>query len=135
MDVAKSVSANFLLIPVDADGDGYYSVASGGNDCDDSDARAHPNQTMFFTTQRISGGFDYNCDTIETRQFPNIGNCAFMSGTCTLTPGWVSTVPPCGQAANQIIVRHTCPRPRVARQMPSGCNRAAKEALGVDLEK
>ena len=29
-------------VPVDGDGDGYYALATGGDDCDDQDPRTHP---------------------------------------------------------------------------------------------
>jgi hypothetical protein len=70
-------------------------------DCDDTDAMAHPNQTMFFNVQRKSGGFDYDCDnkiTKETPEYPGgvckycgtVGSCSTTSPTCADTTSTAS---------------------------------------------
>ncbi|MDB4982140.1 MAG: uncharacterized protein JWM82_2892, partial [Myxococcales bacterium] len=58
-------------------------------DCDDSDANAHPGQTMFFGVQRKSGGFDYDCDDKVVKFTPEYpgGSCKFCGavGSCDAT--------------------------------------------------
>ncbi len=44
-------------IPVDADGDGHASIESGGGDCDDTNASAHPG-----AIEDCSGSVDLDCD-------------------------------------------------------------------------
>lgn len=79
-----------VLCYADGDGDSYATLlanvrilCAGGSctsgetsripteaefDCDDSDPRAFPGQTSYFTTPRNIGGFDFNCDGAQTRQ-------------------------------------------------------------------
>jgi hypothetical protein len=61
----------------DADGDGAArdDAQCGGDDCDDSDARVKPGQTAFFDTPRASGGFDFDCDGVETTFVPTACGC------------------------------------------------------------
>ena len=44
---------------IDADGDGYYSKDSGGNDCNDGDATINPNAT------EVLDGVDNNCNEVK----------------------------------------------------------------------
>lgn len=84
----------------DQDGDGYKAKGvCGGTDCCDTDADAHPKQTMFFTSADACGSFDYNCDgTIETETTPNImcGGTGLLG--CTGGPGFTGN-PTCGATA------------------------------------
>ncbi|MBX7191882.1 MAG: putative metal-binding motif-containing protein [Sandaracinaceae bacterium] len=49
--------------------------APGVTDCCDFDPRAHPGQTSFFSSVNTCGGFDFDCDGVET-----IGLTAEQSG-------------------------------------------------------
>jgi len=44
------------VVPVDADGDGFFSVESGGQDCDDADDQVHPD------AEEICDERDNDCD-------------------------------------------------------------------------
>lgn len=103
---------------VDSDGDGYGGAAtvqrcgttapagyvSNANDCCDTDARAHPGQTIYYTATDACGSWDYNCSGgNETDHATGSGSCS-TSGTCSVsvglscsyTAGWVGTAPACG---------------------------------------
>ncbi len=68
----------------DGDGDGSPKVGPGccgapdPCDCDDNDGNVFPGQMMFFSVPRPfapSGDeYDYNCDSAETKQYPNDTN-------------------------------------------------------------
>lgn len=46
-------------------------------DCDDTDSRAHPGQTNYYTGQRNSGGWDYDCNGSEDkRTYSDATGCA-----------------------------------------------------------
>jgi hypothetical protein len=67
--------------PLDVNGHAYIT---NSDDCDDTDVRAHPGQTQFFNTQRNGGGWDFNCDSKEERQYkqvatPTCQNCGWSS--------------------------------------------------------
>jgi hypothetical protein len=85
-----------------------------GTDCCDDDFNAHPNQPLWFSGVRnVCGGYDYNCDGMETPQNTLLsgGNCApangdtancdesCQGGAMIPTPGWMSIIPGCGVTA------------------------------------
>ncbi len=92
----------------DADGDGFgddgttmrgcdepSGYVGRGGDCDDSDNRVHPDQTGFFSSPATGGGYDFDCDGAQTREFTR------AAGSCELTcpssaSGWSGAVPSCG---------------------------------------
>ncbi len=53
-------------VPVDADGDGYTSVASGGDDCDDT------NPAVFPGAAEVCDGIDNDCDGLIDDADPNV---------------------------------------------------------------
>jgi hypothetical protein len=88
----------------DADGDGFGNelgtIANGDavvgcsgapptgyvsddTDCDDMDANAFPGQSAWFTTQRIGGGWDYNCDGTDETEYTTYpyATCTYCNGT------------------------------------------------------
>ena len=111
---------------VDADGDGYtinpasfcgtsppsgYVSSSLGTDCCDSDANAHPGQTVYFTTTRIGcGGYDYNCAGGDEQQYTATFNVNFTSlivcGAGPAGGAWSAvTVPPaCGASGSWMLL-------------------------------
>lgn len=124
---------------VNADGDGYGAAATVSTtdigclagmqhslqtgDCCDSDNRAFPGQTMYFTSARaVCGGYDFNCVNGDERA-PVSNPTTISTGTCTnalgstcagstLTPGWAGAAPTaCGQMAtynNSCFVGQSC---------------------------
>jgi hypothetical protein len=106
-DSARSAPADDAASPdatpdcVDSDGDGAWLSLTGADcgpviDCDDSDPRVHPNQTEHFATARNIGGYDFDCDGVETRaNTEQGGQCGFEWFECKGT-GWMVTVPDCG---------------------------------------
>jgi hypothetical protein len=91
----------------DFDNDGYIAKACGGNDCDDTDFDAKPGQTAFPQDARNSGGYDYNCDNVITKD-PTLNrtvNCGVVFSACpTTAQGYfganAADVPQCGAAAS-----------------------------------
>ncbi len=96
---------------LDDDHDGYLvhgvpdADCEGPLDCDDQDEDAHPGQTEWFTEPRVSGGFDYDCDGVETPGLDTTGGstCYWDWFTCR-GDGWVNGVPGCGVQG----IWHTC---------------------------
>ena len=83
---------------VDNDRDGYPA----GVDCYDQNPDARPNQTLYFTTHRGDGSFDYNCNGAEeSPQSQDSVTTLPAIGCYTSRPsgeqGWVGSLPACGQ--------------------------------------
>ena len=89
----------------DQDGDGHSptdAACEGGfprDDCFDENPNVYPGQTMLFGVERGDGSFDYDCDEAETQEVTTLGTCA---PGCTLRPGWIGTIPACGQPGRLI---------------------------------
>jgi hypothetical protein len=84
-------------VDLDADDDGAEGALGTGDDCDDLDDSVFPGQVTFFSTARNDGTYDYDCDGLETMQFPSGFTCIAHPGE----PGWRSGIypaspPPCG---------------------------------------
>ena len=80
-------------------GAGYANTKPG--DCCDADANANPNQTTYYTSARTGcGGFDYNCDGSESKQWDYSGDCGGFD--CDHDPGWDGSPPACGAGAKWI---------------------------------
>jgi hypothetical protein len=77
--VERCVTGACVGGPVDADGDGHDSIASGGDDCDDNDAGRYPGAT------EICDADDEDCDP-TTLGFDFDGD-GFMSIACCNGPG------------------------------------------------
>lgn len=97
----------------DADGDGWGTGAPTyecpdacvpgratlSGDCCDTSANARPGQTGYFATMRPGcGGFDYDCDGVESGRFPRVTRfCTPSSEMCRVAnPGYRSAEPACG---------------------------------------
>jgi hypothetical protein len=121
-------SNNCQRLYLDQDGDGFgqnidaikrlcapvanmSGLATNNADCCDSDPRAYPKATDFFSEPRKNcAGFDFNCDGQEEAQFVDQTECELSdfcsprSNACGGTaPGWRTTgVPSCGAAADYV---------------------------------
>jgi hypothetical protein len=99
----------------DADHDGYTSLSTPGctgNDCDDDDSNVHPGQTAFFTVERASGGFDYDCDGVEERAWSEALDCSLLGGSVLNGcegQGFSGSVPACGTSGSWIECAPTLP--------------------------
>ena len=104
-----------VTLCADADGDGYGGVCAPhcagtpgyiarGGDCCDSDGTAHPGATAYHEFARnVCGGYDYNCDGVETGQYVGVFTAACASelytGACANSGGIVSGYSACGFTA------------------------------------
>ena len=76
-----------------------YTATSSG-DCYDTNLHVFPGQAGYFTAERGDGSFDYNCDSLATQQYSDVGSCS-CSVTCDVTAiGWNGSVPACGVSGN-----------------------------------
>jgi hypothetical protein len=74
---------------------------TGQLDCCNSDANAKPGQTSYFTTTNACGSWDYDCSGAVEKQYPSLGDATGCRETCdTITEGWASSVPDCGQTGS-----------------------------------
>lgn len=110
---------------LDADHDGYGSTTAPGEcrcatpgfaannqDCLDSNATVSPGQGAYFETPRpVVGGFDYNCDGVEEKEFEGFGYCYYDPGfqSCVAVPGWYAGAA-CGEQDGIVVTcdAYTC---------------------------
>jgi hypothetical protein len=112
-------SAGCTTYYLDSDGDGYGSSTSSSclcspsstykvttsTDCYDSNSKASPAQTGYFTTDRGDGSYDYDCDSVEDQRYTTIGSCPTNILRCSADTvvGWKGSTPPkCGASRNMI---------------------------------
>jgi hypothetical protein len=86
---------------VDEDMDLESPIAACGTDCNDKNAQVNSKQLRFFGspygTTLFMSSFDYDCNGIEEKRWPDLFKCTVVGGVCNLTEGWRDTVPPCGK--------------------------------------
>jgi hypothetical protein len=85
--------------PCDVDQDGFKSAsaACGGTDCCDTDGRAFPGETTFYTTPDTCGSFDYDCNGANDPEFNKV-DCTLGVFVCNGS-GFAQAPPACGVAA------------------------------------
>jgi len=94
---------------------GYRDSCTRYDDCHDGDANIYVGQTSYFTTPNIGGNYDYNCDSVETKQWTITGGCH----TCIFTDiceikifgglGWdAASAPACGVSGWYITNEGEC---------------------------
>ncbi len=86
---SKTTAGKCLCAPT-----GYYT-SSYKTDCYDNNASANPSATSYYTTDRGDGDYDYNCNSVEDKKYPDLGDCSGWP-LCTLSSGWKSSVRSCG---------------------------------------
>ncbi len=103
------------LFFVDADGDGFGDPASStlaceapqghvedDSDCYDGNPAARPGQTKWFASDRGDGSFDYDCDGMGTKRFPQVGACTLA--ICGVqAEGWKDVAPTCGSQHGWVV--------------------------------
>ncbi len=76
---------------------------TGAVDCNDTNSLARPGQTSFYVSPHDGrGNYDYDCDGVETLQYPNAylltpPSCVSARGVCLGATQWRTTVPACGE--------------------------------------
>lgn len=78
----------------DADGDGFFDKACGGNDCCDIDSATHPHAAAS-DIPSACGGYDLDCNGKEE---PDIGagRCQSVGSSCSFVPGFLQQTA-CGE--------------------------------------
>lgn len=109
---AECASGSCNVFYADGDKDGYHGTATSlcgtsppsgytttSTDCCDTDPRAYPGQPSFFSTKRTGcGGFDFDCNGTETKQYTGTTTGCGSSESCGRgTNAWRSEVPACGE--------------------------------------
>lgn len=83
-----------------------YTGLACGDDCDDDDPRARPDQTDWFAFATDIAGFDWNCNGVLDVHFPSLAVCTNASGSgdpCQFSEGWLGpTVAACGVTAQWV---------------------------------
>ena len=133
----------------DADGDGYGDSATlktvcgaspaapsgyvaNKNDCCDSDAKAKPGQSAYFTTANGCGSFDYDCSGGSDAQFSKaFTGCTFTSlceqtglgEPCNLggSPGWGTPAPDSRNRNKAFITTSEVPACGASGTFVNGC--------------
>ena len=107
---------------VDLDGDGYGVTSETdfhcycpdaehpapytawkSDDCCDSDGNVRPGQSNYFQYPRQCGGFDYNCDGVETKQYTQVGKCDMQGLTCDTETGYLGLPAACGDTKDWLL--------------------------------
>ena len=99
---------------------GNYRATRGG-DCFDGSNQVFPSQPLYFTSPRIDGSWDYNCDSTGDPQYPSAAQtCQVTPTTCatSASAGWRDGVPACGTAAPWV---ETCFFDDTGNPDTSGC--------------
>ena len=80
-------------------------------DCDDDDSNAYPGQSLYFSSSRANGSYDYNCDGIEEKEDESVApqfcnwDTEFNPARCVANSsgsGWRTAAPDCGQSGTYL---------------------------------
>ncbi len=99
-DVAIDAGSDAPADPCDQDRDGFRAATAscGGDDCDDSDSRAHPGDGGFVAAAPGASNGDWNCNGAVERQFASNVTCSDFvpfPGPCSGHAGFTGD-PACG---------------------------------------
>ncbi len=103
----------------DYDDDGYGSTLSeclcaasdpytslNDDDCYDTNGSAYPGVTLYFSTSRGDGSYDYNCNGVEEKKDTAVSSgCGFFGDLCGGSEGFSGSAPSCG---NNGTWKHNC---------------------------
>lgn len=67
---------------------------------------AHPGQMIWFQEARDDGSFDWNCDTIEEKQTPEVVFASCGAPPCAPQSGWAVEFPACGEDAAYVTCQN-----------------------------
>lgn len=102
MNDASTGGTQGCVAMCDCDGDTYLAEGPcNGNDCDDNDSRANPDEIEYYAEPtNTNGDWDFNCDGREDKD-PNLNvsapTCLLpLGGLCPMTYGYAGQVPGCG---------------------------------------
>jgi hypothetical protein len=92
-----------------------------GDDCDDSDPNANPEQTEYFEVPTIgTQSFDYNCKDGEEKRWEEVVNCVWAPPDKVCDSGWEGSVPECGQQGTWVECDKKC-EPLPGEQRTQAC--------------
>lgn len=108
--VTNATATSCPTFYLDSDHDGFGDVThpisactqptdyvSDATDCCDSDARAFPGQTAYYSTPTPCGNYDFNCNTTITKKSNGPTGCYEAPLTCTLSgTDCIASAPPAG---------------------------------------
>lgn len=97
--------------PCDKDGDMHKDPSCGGDDCDDTDKRAHPGVTGLQYYPEVSPTFgDWNCDHTIDREVKVFGvactSYLIATTNCAATIGYDVATVKCGAFANYVTCKN-----------------------------
>jgi hypothetical protein len=104
--------------PCDCDKDGYKArdAGCGGDDCDDTDPRAHPGQNFLTDVATADTKGDWNCNGIPERLIQNVNVvCGGATGSCAGGKQGLAADIPCGTFGQYVVCKPG---------FPVGCNQA-----------
>ncbi|MDJ0833939.1 MAG: MopE-related protein [Gammaproteobacteria bacterium] len=94
-------------IQIDADGDGYFSIATKGTDCNDDNPDIFPGQSQYFPDSQ-----DYDCNGVIEYQYPvSIIEYVGPDAVCFVSIGWSDGAPDpadCGELATYVTKGGSC---------------------------
>jgi hypothetical protein len=84
-DAAPAGDGSPVSPQCDQDSDGHAARGGcGGDDCCDTDSRAHPGVTQYFDGQDACSSFDYDCNGQEEQEFSTLScQLDFFGGSCS----------------------------------------------------
>ena len=143
----QCISGACTTFYADSDSDGAGSMSSArrcglaapsgfvlsSGDCCDSDPRAKPGQTAFFTVTRTGcGGFDFNCDAVDEKEAAPTSVCPQTPPCdCATQAGWATpNSPACGATGSKVLASQ-CVTPAPPTCAPPKCSIMGPPTMGV----
>ena len=99
----------------DIDSDGYGDLnqpvsacsqpggfVTNSNDCYDANNNARPGNTSYYSSHRGDGSYDYDCNSVEDKQYTGSFSCLWDVLSCSYNAGWSSSAPVCGNSGTYL---------------------------------